>query len=142
MAVLAANDAFYAALHGGDAGAMGAVWADNPVVSVAHPFVPAVVGWEAVVTSWRTVFAMGRPTAVRVRDVRMVRGANFASVTCVQEVETVRGGRTLGGVRAAVNLFQPAPGGGGKWLMVHHHSSPFEEVEGAGEGGGGRPPMG
>lgn len=136
MAVLAANDAFYAALHAGDAEGMGAVWAVSPVVTCAHPFVPASAGWEAVVDSWRVVFAMGRPTAVRVRDVRMVMGANLAVVTCVQEVETVRGGETLGGVRAAINLFQPAPAEG-RWRMVHHHSSPFGEAEVGGGGGGG-----
>ncbi|GAB0495651.1 hypothetical protein MMPV_006955 [Pyropia vietnamensis] len=127
MAVLAANDAFYAALHAGDAEGMGAVWAVSPAVTCAHPFVPSAAGWEGVVDSWRVVFAMGRPTAVRVRDVRMVMGANLAVVTCVQEVETVRGGETLGGVRAAINLFQPSPAEG-VWRMVHHHSSPFEEV--------------
>lgn len=136
MAVLAANDAFYAALHAGDAEGMGAVWAVSPVVTCAHPFVPASAGWEAVVDSWRVVFAMGRPTAVRVRDVRMVMGANLAVVTCVQEVETVRGGETLGGIRAAINLFQPAPAEG-RWRMVHHHSSPFGEADVGGGGGGG-----
>lgn len=150
MAVLAANDAFYAALHAGDADAMGRVWVDSPAATCAHPFVPSTAGWQGVVNSWRVVFAMGRPTAVRVREVRMVMGANLAVVTCVQEVETVRGGQTLGGVRAAVNLFQPVPAEGG-WRMVHHHSSPFGEVEvgggerrgggqdGPGGGGGGEP---
>lgn len=83
MAVLAANDAFYAALHAGDADAMGRVWVDSPAATCAHPFVPSAAGWQGVVNSWRVVFAMGRPTAVRVREVRMVMGANLAVVTCV-----------------------------------------------------------
>lgn len=132
-AVLSANDAFYDALRSADVEQMRDVWMDVDSVSCAHPMMGLVTGFEEVLNSWAELFARGRPVGVEVEEIGVNVRKNMAWVVCMQTVEGVRGGRSIGGARVATNLFQKRRG---RWKMVHHHASPVvtdvEQTEGTG----------
>lgn len=128
-AVYTANDAFYAAFRVSDAEQMAKVWMSSENVSCAHPLAGLVVGFEEVIASWRTLFAMGKASSVEVEEISVNVRRNVAWIVCRQDVKTVRGNFTIGGTRIATNVFQKRKG---EWWMVHYHASPVA-VEGVEE---------
>jgi ketosteroid isomerase-like protein len=115
-AVLFANDAFYAAFAAGDLAAMDEVWAKRAPVSCIHPGWTALDNREAIMASWRGIFAAsgGRQTS----NIRCVRPEAFlladaAWVTCYEILSN--------GILIATNVFAREDGA---WRMVHHHAAP------------------
>jgi ketosteroid isomerase-like protein len=116
-AILAANQAFYAAFNAKDIVAMDAAWAANAPVTCIHPGWNVLEGHEAVVESWRRI--LGNPQQPKIvaggASVRVF--GHTAIVICREFV----GGSPL----AATNIFVRE---GGRWLLVHHQSSPVAQL--------------
>lgn len=132
-AVLAANDDFYAAFRSTDMDLMRDVWLAADSVSCAHPLSGLVSGYEEVMSSWTSVFSMGKPVSLEIEEVSVNVKPNVAWVVVKQDVEAVRGSMTIGGTRIATNVFQKRHG---KWAMVHHHASPVISGEDEEQTGG------
>ncbi|MEM9467427.1 MAG: nuclear transport factor 2 family protein [Actinomycetota bacterium] len=117
-AVLAANQAFYAAHEARDLAAMHAVWEASDRVVCTHPGWPILRGWAAVEESWRRILeGPGRNQFIITNDVVEVVG-EVAWVTCDENL--VAPGMT--GTVAATNVFVRSDDG--RWLLVNHHGSP------------------
>ncbi len=112
-AVLAANHQFYKAFFSSDLAAMNALWAQHHPVACIHP------GWlplgdrDAVMASWRGIFAGGGPLSMHCRDATALVFGEHALVVCLEVIE--------GNVLAATNAFVREDG---TWRMVHHQSGP------------------
>ena len=121
QAVVRANRAFYDAFEGLDLRAMEGVWSHGEHVRCAHPGWEPLEGWEAVRESWDGIFT--NTTFVRFTLTRLstrVHG-DSAWVTCFENIYTRSPGGVTAGPLLATNLFERE---GGRWKMVHHHSSP------------------
>ncbi len=128
--VLAANRAFYAALQSLDVEKMEDLWLHEDWVVCLHPGWELLVGWEEVRASWADIFrstlrmlvAIGR-TLVRVHG-------DTAWVCCLENITTTYEGGFSTGLAEATNLFIRQDG---RWLMVHHHTTPLRpETSGGG----------
>jgi ketosteroid isomerase-like protein len=112
-ALLDANAAYYRAFTARDAAAMGEVWAQD-AISCVHPGWPALLGRQAVLSSYRDIFRNPRQEQVSARDETMLIDGDEGRVFCV---ETVGGALLL-----ATNWFRLVDG---KWRLVHHQASPL-----------------
>ncbi len=110
-ALLAANTAFYAAFNAADAAAMARLWAHGEGVACLHPGWPVLIGRDAVLESWRRIFAAGATPTVTCSEPRAWPTADGGMVICHERV----GGRLL----AATNLFRHEDG----VLRLYHHQS-------------------
>jgi ketosteroid isomerase-like protein len=119
-ALLAANAAFYAAFNAGDPDAMARLWAHGDGVACLHPGWPVLLGREAVLESWRRIFAAGATPTVTCLDPHTWPGGDGGMVICHE--------RVAGQLLAATNLFRLEKG----ILRLHHHQSgPCAEPQGS-----------
>jgi len=129
VAVLAANDAFYAAFDAEDAAAMDLVWAKDGPCACIHPGWDPLVGRVAVLDAWRQILSGGRAPSIRVDSARVLvyggaqsRDGDVAIVLCVERV-TQRGGPGAA-LLAATNVFVRQEG---TWRISHHHAGPVSQ---------------
>lgn len=108
--VLAANGAFYAALAADDLDAMDRLWARGAPVACIHPGWDALLGRDAVMASWRAIFARGAPP-IRCADATPLVFGDAAVVLCH---ELLPGARLV-----ATNMFVRE---NGAWRIVHHQA--------------------
>jgi ketosteroid isomerase-like protein len=118
-AVLAANDAFYAAFEARSLEAMDAVWSHEPTVVCTHPGWRTLVGWPAVRDSWAGLLANDEHLQFIVTGVRTIVTEAMALVSATENL--LAGGGPQGSVEV-LNVF--ARGSDGRWRMVAHHGSP------------------
>jgi ketosteroid isomerase-like protein len=134
--VLAANEAFYAAVEAGDLDALRAVWTGDDESVCIHPGAAPIHGTAAVLRSWAMVMASTDYIQFFLTDVQVTVAGEVAAVSCTENVLTSTGatGRVGGGVgggaeeapfrggRArAVNVFTRVDG---RWRMWVHQASP------------------
>ncbi len=110
-AILAANEAFYAAFRSGDDDAMERVWAERAEVACVHPGSAPLHGRDDTMESWREI--LGGPPPIHCVHPHVHQLGDAAFVIC--------GERVPGGVLVATNVFVRE---GGAWRMVHHHAGP------------------
>jgi ketosteroid isomerase-like protein len=120
-AVLAANAAYYDAFSARDFAAMSAVWADEDI-SCIHPGWPALVGRQAVLSSYREILRNPLQNRVVCRNAHALVGKDDARVLCAEIV----GDATL----AATNWFRRIDGA---WRLIHHQASPIIMESGSGK---------
>lgn len=113
LAVLFANEAFYAAFAGRDLAALDALWARRAMVSCIHPGWGPLFGREAVMESWQGIVGGRHPPRISCHDARATLLGDVAAVVCLERV----GATTL----AATNLFVREDGA---WKLVHHQAGP------------------
>lgn len=124
LAAAEANDRFYAAFRAADMDVMAAVVGEGDHVQVIHPGCGCVAGRDAVLESWRLIFASAPGgLAIDLADVRVHAPAAggegaLAVVTCVERVDA---GDSVGRV-LATNVFERQ--GGGRYRLILHHGSP------------------
>jgi ketosteroid isomerase-like protein len=110
-----AEQAFYAAFNQCDANAMAQIWAADDVICI-HPGSQVIVGYEAVLRSWRHIL-----TNAELPEIKIVVLNRLISDMLV--VHLVEERITTGDNYAAVlatNVYKKYPQG---WLMVEHHGS-------------------
>ena len=110
--VLAANAAFYAAFAKRDPAAMDALWSRRAPVACIHPGWQSLMGRDAVMASWRGIFAGPAPTIVCTEPSVHLLGAT-AFVVCLEDIPD---GRLI-----ATNIFVREEN---QWLLVHHQAGP------------------
>lgn len=116
-AVLAANEAFYAAFEARDIDAMDAVWEHSDRVVCTHPGWARLRGWEAVRASWARLFAGPQRLqfVLTTVDVEVVADAGWVHL----DENLLDGGATA--TVAALNVFHRDADG--RWRMIVHHGS-------------------
>ncbi len=124
--VLAANEAFYAAVEAGDLDALRSVWTESEGSVCVHPGAAPIHGSAAVLRSWAVVMASTDYIQFFLTDVEVSVAGEVAAVTCTENVLTGTGGQAeeapfRGGRARAVNVFTKA---GGRWRMWLHQASP------------------
>jgi SnoaL-like protein len=119
-AIEAANARFYRMFEALDLRGMEAVWAHGEHVRCVHPGWPLLVGWEAVRSSWETIFRNTDEIRFTLADVRAQVHGTLAWVTCTEQILTGHGDRIGVTSALATNLFERV---GDQWRMIHHHAS-------------------
>lgn len=119
LAVLAANDAFYAAFEARSMAAMDDTWEHGDDVVCTHPGWRTLVGWRAVRASWSSLLANEEHLQFIVTDARAVVRSDVAYVNAY---ENLLAGDGPQGSIAVLNVF--ARQLDGAWRMVAHHGSP------------------
>lgn len=109
--VLAANSEFYRAFAAGDIGAMDMLWARRSSVACLHPGWSALIGRDAVMSSWSAI--LRNPNAPRIicDNERVMLFGDSAIVLCEEQLD--------GGILAASNFFVREEG---EWRLAHHQA--------------------
>src|SRR3989442_1162306 len=115
-----ANTRFYQAFETLDLAQMDRVWAHGEHVKCVHPGWPILVGWDAVRSSWETIFENTAEMRFTLSDVRATASGDLAWVTCTENIFSEVRGRLAITTVLATNLFERGPGG---WRLIHHHAS-------------------
>ena len=110
-AVLAANEAFYAAFRDGDYATMQTLWSEHQKVTVYHPGWPGIIGREEVMESWYRILRVGRPPNVKALDPNVILNGKTAMVTCTEDLGEMR--------MIATNTFVEEAG---SWKMIGHQA--------------------
>ncbi len=112
QAVLAANEAFYAAFRAADFEAMERLWSRRRDVSVFHPNWPGINTRDAVMESWYRILIAGNPPHVSALDATAIVTKKSGLVICEEN---------LGGTHLiATNVFVLEDG---QWRMTNHQAS-------------------
>ena len=121
--VVAANEAFYAALESADLDALERLWVDDAAVCV-HPGLPPIHGRKAVLRSWAAMLAATRYLQFVLTDVVVEMRDGTAVVSCTENLISAAEGMPetvfAGGHAVATNVFRRE--GDGWRLWVHHAS--------------------
>ena len=121
--VLAANQAFYAAVEAGDLDRLeGLTCAERELVCI-HPGAAPIHGTRAVLRSWALIMANTDYIQFFLTDVEVTMAGDVAAVTCTENILTA-GEETQafqGGKAQAVNVFTRETDGWRLWL---HQASP------------------
>ena len=117
---LAANEAFYRAMRGGDYAAMDRLWARERTVTCTHPDWRTLVGRSAVMQSWRLILVDHAPPEIWPADALAVITGSTAMVLCAERVDGLE--------LVASNAFVRE---GGRWRLLNHQSvHPGDEAPG------------
>jgi len=114
------NSAFYRAFESLDVARMQAVWLRTDDVKCIHPGWELLSGWEPVMQSWALIMRNTQRIRFELQDLAVVVNGGIGWVECLEHIFD---GDTLVGLAVATNLFQQ--NADGRWLMIHHHASPF-----------------
>jgi ketosteroid isomerase-like protein len=115
-----ANARFYRAFETLDIAEMDLVWVHGAHARCVHPGWPLLSGWDAVRTSWETIFANTEEMRFTLSDVNVNVLGTLAWVTCTENILSDVQGRVTVTSILATNLFERDPAG---WRLVHHHAS-------------------
>jgi len=141
--VLEANSVFYKAFSNKDYDKMEDVWLHDSSALCIHPSHKPIMGAKNVLASWKSMFQSGNDGFQRNKmeptNIRLSVKGTTAIITCDEEVYTrrfVRGrkrlednsGMELVNRLIATNIFRKV---GGRWFMVHHHSTWHADSEAA-----------
>jgi ketosteroid isomerase-like protein len=118
--VAEANTGFYRAFEALDMDLMRSVWLQADDIKCVHPAWERMSGWEAVMHSWELIMANTARIRFGLEEVEVVVNGGIGFVSCLEHIYD---GEELVGVAVATNLFQQ--NAEGRWLMLHHHASPF-----------------
>ena len=121
QAVRDANLAFYRAFESLDPARMETVWVRSARAQCTHPGWRRLVGFSAVMDSWRRIFENTFGMKFDVTSVEIAVAGDVAWVVCTENITS----QTYDGVSQsqveATNVFERHEG---RWLLVHHHGSP------------------
>ena len=117
-AVVAANQAFYAAHEARDLLAMRRVWEHTDRTACIHPGWPILRTWPLIERSWAGIFAgPGRNQFILTNENVAITG-DLAWVTLEENLVDTGASGTV----AATNVYARTDG---DWLLVVHHGSPI-----------------
>ena len=115
-----ANARFYQAFETLDLARMELVWSHGEHVKCVHPGWPILVGWDAVRSSWESIFENTAEMRFTLSDVRATACGDLAWVTCTENILAEAGERISVTAILATNLFERTDSG---WRLIHHHAS-------------------
>jgi ketosteroid isomerase-like protein len=115
-----ANARFYRAFETLDIAEMDEVWAHDEHARCVHPGWPLLSGWDAVRSSWETIFANTEEMRFTLSDVNVNVSGPLAWVTCTENILSDVQGRVTVTSILATNLFERDRAG---WRLIHHHAS-------------------
>lgn len=121
-ALRAVNQAFYAAFEQLDLTAMTNLWARKVLVSCVHPGWDLVLGHEAVMQSFRTIFEGTSEIHFHSEDTQVTAGAEMGWVVSREVLSTAVRGVPVENTLTAVNTFVLEQG---VWRVAHHHAAPL-----------------
>lgn len=122
--VAAANQGFYRAFESLDIKEMEQVWLREPYIRCAHPGWNLLVGWEAVMESWKRIFENTADIRFLLTDVSVKIEGALAFVTLYENITSNIGGGAGSFVVLTTNIFEKRPDG---WFLIHHHGSSVAE---------------
>jgi ketosteroid isomerase-like protein len=111
VAVLFANEAFYAAFTGRDLQAMDQVWSHRETITCIHPGWTPLFGREAVMESWRAILTNPQSPEITVSGANATVLGEVAYVLCYEHLSDA--------VLIATNVFVREDGW---WRLVHHQA--------------------
>jgi ketosteroid isomerase-like protein len=111
VALLFANEAFYAAFAGRDLEAMDDLWSRLATVTCIHPGWLPLAGRDTVMQSWQDILANPASPAVSCWNATAHILGDVAYVLCHEQLQQ--------GFLAATNVFVRESGG---WKLVHHQA--------------------
>jgi ketosteroid isomerase-like protein len=117
-----ANAAFYAAFQRLDYDAMAALWARSVQVSCVHPGWDLVLGYEAVMQSWRGIFDGTSEIHFRSEDAQVTAGKEMGWVVSREILSTTVQGLPVENTLSTINTFVLESG---VWRIAHHHAAPL-----------------
>jgi ketosteroid isomerase-like protein len=124
-AVVAANEAFYAAVESGDIDALRAVWTTGPDAVCVHPGAEPIHGTAPVMRSWSLIMANTEYIQFFLTDVDVTVTGDVAAVTCTENILTAdqgaAAGAFAGGKAQALNVFTRSTDG---WRLWIHQAAP------------------
>lgn len=115
-ALLAANEAFYAAFERGDLDAMSDAWCHDDYVCCTHPGWSTLRGWPAVAASWFALFQGDQTMQFILTDVHATLAGDTGWVSLDENLIAADQAQAV----AAINVFQRV---GGRWRLAVHHGS-------------------
>lgn len=121
-ALRAANQAFYAAFERLDLDTMGNLWARSVHVSCVHPGWDLVLGYEAVMQSWRAIFDGTSEIHFKSEEAQVTAGSTMGWVVSREVLSTMVQGLPVENTLSAVNTFVLEEG---VWRVAHHHAAPL-----------------
>ena len=121
-ALRTANAAFYAAFQSLDLDAMANLWARGVQVSCVHPGWDLVLGYEAVMQSWKGIFDGSGEIHFRSEDAQITAGSNMGWVVSREILSTTVQSMTVENVLSTINTFVLESG---VWRIAHHHAAPL-----------------
>lgn len=111
VAVLFANEAFYAAFTNRDLEAMDKVWSPRDTITCIHPGWTALLGREAVMESWRAILTNPQSPHINVTGAAATVLGEVAYVVCYEHL--------IDAVLIATNIFVREDDW---WRLVHHQA--------------------
>ncbi|MEY4513602.1 MAG: hypothetical protein RLZZ450_5724 [Pseudomonadota bacterium] len=121
-ALRAANAAFYAAFERLDLEAMGNLWARSVQVSCVHPGWDLVLGYEAVMQSWKGIFDGTGEIHFRSEDAQITAGSGMGWVVSREILSTAVQNMPIENTLSTINTFVHEEG---VWRIAHHHAAPL-----------------
>ena len=122
--VLTANRTFYVALHSLDLALMSQVWLHEDWVKCLHPEWDLMVGWDEVRGTWQEIFHSTEQMLVSISRPLVHVTGDVAWISCLENVTTANQNDFSSALVEATNIFQRRQG---RWLMVHHHTTPLAQ---------------
>lgn len=118
----AASARFYRAFEQLDLEAMRELWAHSVPVSCVHPGWDLVLGREAVLDSWRTIFSGSSDLHFQSEEAQITAGKEMGWVVSREVLRTSVQGMPVENTLTAVNTFVLEDG---VWRIAHHHAAPL-----------------
>jgi len=119
--VLAANRAFYAALHSLDLARMEEIWLQEDWVKCLHPGWELLMGWDEIRRSWEAIFQSTSQMMISVSRPLVHLAGEIAWVSCLEDVTTASRDSLSTALVEALNIFARRDN---RWFLVHRHTSP------------------
>ena len=130
--VLLANRAFYQALRELDLSQMESLWLHEDWVKCLHPGWELLMGWDELRHSWQEIFRNTQQMLVSISRALVKVSGDTGWVSCLENVTSAYEGGFTSALVEATNIFVRRHG---KWLMVHHHTTPLTASPDAGVAG-------
>lgn len=122
LAVQFANEAFYLAFLSGDFAAMDALWASQTDVACIHPGWEPLLGRDAVMESWKSIFSESEIPDFEYRELSTLVRGDFAVVLTYEIFDDA--------FLISTNVFSREDH---NWKIIHHQAGgcpPVEDDEG------------
>jgi ketosteroid isomerase-like protein len=121
-ALRASSAKFYKVFEQLDLEAMAGLWARSIPVSCVHPGWDLVLGYQAVMESWRAIFEGTSELRFQNEETQVTAGSEMGWVVSREVLHTTVQGMPVENTLTAINTFVLEEG---VWRLAHHHAAPL-----------------